>query len=181
MNRIIVVGMSGSGKTTLAQAIAAKRDIKHIEMDAIRHLPNWRPNPDFKRDLHQATQSAAQWVADGNYRGSGSLEAAWPLADTIIWLNMPLSLCLWRVTWRSLGRAIRRTELWNGNRETLTNLFFSKESMPYWVWTRHAIVRRDYQKMMRENRFPHLTWICLDSPTAVQQWLATLDPETIDT
>lgn len=40
MKRIIILGMSGAGKTTLAKAIAAKCDIKHIEMDAIRHHAN---------------------------------------------------------------------------------------------------------------------------------------------
>ena len=46
-----------------------------------------------------------RWIMDGNY--SGTLAARLSRADTIIFLDMPTSLCLWRVlcrTLRHLGR-----------------------------------------------------------------------------
>ena len=41
--RIAIFG--GGGKTALAGAIAEKFDLPHIELDAIKHGPNWVEDP----------------------------------------------------------------------------------------------------------------------------------------
>src|SRR4051812_43283485 len=47
-----------------------------------------------------------RWIMDGNY--SGTLAARLSRADTIVFLDMPTALCLWRVLCRTL-RHIGRT------------------------------------------------------------------------
>lgn len=39
--RIAITGPSGSGKTTLAAELARTLGIRHVEIDALHHGPNW--------------------------------------------------------------------------------------------------------------------------------------------
>ena len=62
----------GGGKTTLAKAIAQKKTLSFIELDAIQWLPNWeeRDRADFGDKTSQAIQHAdGAWVVNGNYSG----------------------------------------------------------------------------------------------------------------
>ena len=72
MERVAVVGSSGSGKTTVAQAISARLDIPHLELDSIFHQTRWTPLPtgDFQDAVRTFTDQKA-WVVDGNYTGQG--------------------------------------------------------------------------------------------------------------
>src|SRR4029077_5182886 len=75
------------------------------------------------------------WVVDGTYFGKlGSLVL--DAADTIVWLDIPFGTAIRRVLWRTARRAIKREELWNGNRESL-RLAFSRESIVLWVLRTH--------------------------------------------
>lgn len=99
-------------------------------------------------------------MVDGNYRKVN--DVFWHKATHIVWLDTPFLTCLWRVTKRSLLRAILRKELWNGNRESL-KMFFSKESLFVWVvqtWKR----RREEFKALRERGEPaSANWIVCKS------------------
>ncbi|HTE18391.1 MAG TPA: AAA family ATPase, partial [Armatimonadota bacterium] len=44
--RIVVVGSSGAGKSTMAAALSQRLGLPHIELDALRHGPNWVEVPD---------------------------------------------------------------------------------------------------------------------------------------
>ena len=39
--RIAITGASGNGKTTLARRLAETCDLRHVEIDALHHGPNW--------------------------------------------------------------------------------------------------------------------------------------------
>ena len=68
VRRVSVVGNSGSGKTTVAAQLAARLGVSHIELDAIRHQPNWQELPDDEfRSRVAALTDADGWVVDGNY------------------------------------------------------------------------------------------------------------------
>lgn len=41
----------------------------------------------------------------------------WPRADVIVWLDPPRAVSVRRAVRRSALQALRRTELWNGNRQ----------------------------------------------------------------
>ena len=119
MRRVWVIGISGSGKTTLAAELARRLGVPHIELDAMHHGPDWaEPDLEQFRAEVAAVVAGDGWVVDGGYQrklGTMVPEAA----DTLIWLDLPLHVSMLRTTRRSLGRVLRRTELWNGNRETL--------------------------------------------------------------
>lgn len=122
MKRIVVVGTTGTGKTTMAQRLADRLRLPHVELDALHWGPNWTEAP---REIFRARVTGAlhgdAWVVDGNYGKVRDL--VWSRADTVIWLDYPLWLILWRLASRTTRRVIARETLWNGNRETLRGAF----------------------------------------------------------
>ena len=116
--RINVVGTSGNGKTTFSRALAKRLGLPHVELDALNHGPNWTEASDeeFRRAVEAATDRDG-WVVDGNY-GRKIGDVVLRQADTVVWLDQPLPLVLWRLWRRTIWRIVRREELWSGNRES---------------------------------------------------------------
>ena len=105
--RVHVVGMSGSGKTTLARCLAKAAGADLVDLDALNWLPGWVAlnevdKPALERRFRAAT-GGKRWVSAGSYRAVAQ-RAFWPRLETIVWLDMPVALCLGRMlrrSWRS--------------------------------------------------------------------------------
>lgn len=134
--RIVIKGTSGAGKTTLCADLADRLGITFIELDSLHHGPNWSVEPveTFRARVWAAMEAAPRgWVIDGNYDTKlGNLVT--DAADTIVWLDLPLPVKLWRLWRRTFYRVRHDVELWNGNRETWRSQFASLDSLfPYAV------------------------------------------------
>jgi adenylate kinase family enzyme len=171
--RIVVVGVTSSGKTTLAGQLAQLCALPHVELDALHWEPNWMPAPPdaFRQRVTQALSGDA-WVVDGNY--SQVRDLVWPRADTIIWLDYPLPLILWRLLRRTIWRITRRPELWNDNRETWRGTFFSRDSLFFWALKTHKRWHTEYPALFARPEYAHLAIAHFRSPRAARQWLASL-------
>ena len=171
--RIVVVGTSGAGKTTFAAAIARARGIPHVELDSLHWEPGWREAaPAVFRARVAVAVAAPAWVVDGNYQPVRDL--IWPRADTVVWLDFTLPVILRRVLARTVGRALRRTELWNGNRESLRTAFLSRDSIVLWALTTYRRRRREYPRLLAAPAHAHLHVVRLRTPRAAAAWLARL-------
>jgi adenylate kinase family enzyme len=175
-DRIVIVGKPGSGKTTLARSLVNVLDLKHIELDAIFWQPNWGKleDPDFGKQVEAALPDDGRWVVDGNYRKVRSI--VWGRAETLIWLDFPLLLTLWRLLKRTLGRFVFRKELWNGNRENLVEHLT-------WNWDKnlflfairaHKQQRTDYLESFKDPQYAHLRVLRFRNPKELQEWLDDL-------
>ena len=172
--RINVVGTSGSGKTTLAQRLSRQLGLPHVELDALYWGPNWtEPQPDVFRQQVAEALSRPRWVVDGNYSLVRGI--VWGRADTVVWLDYPLSLVLWQITRRTVRRAARQEELWQGNREEWRRLF-SRESMIVWVLQTYRRRRRQYQALFADPTHAHLIKMRLRAPRDTEAWLSALTP-----
>jgi hypothetical protein len=75
----------------------------------------------------------------------------WRPADTLVWLDLPLSLVMWRLLRRTLRRVTTQEDLWGtGNRESLRRSFFSRHSILLWALKTH---RRNREKFTLECAF----------------------------
>lgn len=174
MQRIHVVGTSGSGKTTLARNLAERIGLPHIEMDALHWGPNWTPVPEevFRQRVIEAISQPA-WSIDGNY---GRVRALiWSRADTVVWLDYPLSVILGRLLIRTADRAIGHVELWSGNHESLRRSLFSRDSILLWALQTYQRRRREYPQLMVRPENAHIAFIRLRSPKQSARWLATVE------
>jgi adenylate kinase family enzyme len=174
VRRVSVVGNSGSGKSTLARELAATLGVPHLELDSVFHQPRWEPLPvdEFQRVV-AARAAEDGWVIDGNY-SSRVQPIIWARADTVIWLDLPRLTVMRQIIGRTLRRAVTRQELWNGNREPLTN-FFSldpEKSVISWAWHSHARYRTEYAAAATAPANAHLTFIRLAGRGDVGRFLA---------
>jgi adenylate kinase family enzyme len=112
------------------------------------------------------------WVIDGNYRAVQDLVLA--RADTVVWMDLPRPLVMSRIIRRTVRRAARRQELWNGNREPWSNWLTldPERSIILWSWTQHAKYRVRYAGAMADPAWAHLSWVRLRSRGEVTGFLS---------
>jgi len=114
-----------------------------------------------------------RWVVDGNYRAAGALELVWSRADTVVWLDYPLPLTLVRLARRVVARIRDGAELWpgTGNRETVRNAFFNRDSLLCFALRTHRGRRRRLAEMLTRTEFAHLAVYRFRHTRDADHWL----------
>ncbi len=132
MQRVMIIGCSGSGKTTLAKQLAERTGLPLIHLDREYWRPGWI-EPDKAEWAAHVEKLAAQprWIMDGNY--GSTLAARMAAADTVIFLDFPRSVCMWRVLTRSLRWYGRATQA-----EGCPERFDSEFLRWVWNWSRDS-------------------------------------------
>lgn len=100
MRRICVIGCSGAGKSELAVRLGDVLDLPVVHLDRHFWRPGWEPSPRgewwaFQEELVRGDA----WILDGNY--TSSLHIRLPRADTVVLLDYPRGVCLWRAVKRA--------------------------------------------------------------------------------
>lgn len=173
--RILILGRTGSGKTTLARQLAADLDVAHIELDSLYFGPEFSTVPlSVLRERVSAAISGERWVTDGNK--SAVRDLVWPRADTVIWLDYPLFVSLWRLGKRALWRAAKiKAETQDDSTGAASSRRRQMIAAAKGVLTAlrsHRGQRRAYPRMFAEQQNSHLTVIRLRSPRATRRWRA---------
>ena len=93
MKRILVVGPSGAGKSELSRKLKRKLNIPLIHLDNIfwKEDKTHIPREEFDQKLDEILRQD-EWIIDGDY--SRTYEVRMQAADTIIFLDYPLDVCL---------------------------------------------------------------------------------------
>jgi adenylate kinase family enzyme len=173
---VSIQGISGSGKTTMGRALAGRLNVRHLETDALVHGPDWTETPDAElRTVIEPILRSDGWVVDSDYRrklGTLVLESA----DTVVWLDLPLRVCMRRLWGRTLPRIRNREELWNGNRESWRAAFFGWDSLFVYAIRKHFGHRRRFTELLARPELAHLELVRLRSPAEVEEWLGTVPP-----
>ena len=150
MRRVVVFGTTGSGKSWLAERLAARHGLRLIELDALNWGRDWQPAPiELLRHRVEREIRDGDWIVVGNY-GSVS-DLTWRAADTLVWLDLPFPLVMWRLFWRTLRRSTTKEDLWGtGNTESLVRSFFSRQSILLYAMKTH---RKNRQRFAIECEF----------------------------
>jgi adenylate kinase family enzyme len=173
LKRILVVGASGSGKTTLAQQLALRLDVPHVELDAFFWEANWTSvSPEIFRERVTQALAGDRWVTDGNFSQVSDL--TWGRADTVIWLDYGVGTILMRLVPRTFRRIFTRQALWNGNRESLLQGLFTRESIIVWALKTYKEKRRRYLAAQVDPAYDHLDIIRLCTPSETHVLLSRL-------
>lgn len=110
--RIMIIGPSGSGKSTLAVALANKLEYPVCHLDIIHQQPgtDWKPRPPRVFEaLHKGAVLQENWIIEGNY--SRLMWQRFERASAIIWLTLPIHVCLFRYFKRALFKSNRQGRL----------------------------------------------------------------------
>lgn len=171
--RILVVGLSGSGKSTLARALGRSLELPYVELDSLHWEGDWvEAEAEVFRSRVAAATQGDRWVVCGNYWNKLG-PYLWGLADTVIWLDLPLWLVEVRSVRRTVWRALSRTELWSGNRERIRHLWAGDALWRYNLQNRRRL-RARYTQAMNDPQWSHLTFHRLRSRRQVRDWMRAI-------
>jgi adenylate kinase family enzyme len=136
--RIMIIGCGGAGKSTLARRLGERLGLPVVHLDAHYWHAGWVETPkEAWRETVARLVAGERWIMDGNF--GGTIELRMAAADTIIFLDFPRTLCLWRVVWRWLThRGRTRPDMTPGCPERLDGPFL------LWIW-------RDFPRRNRPN------------------------------
>jgi adenylate kinase family enzyme len=179
--RLHVVGTTCSGKSTLAARLADALQVSVVELDALNWQPGWvaltETDPEaFETRLKEATAGDG-WVVAGDYSGF-TRRLCWPKLHTVVWLDLSLSLILWRVVSRSWRRWRSKELLWGTNREnfwTHLMLWRGADSLLWWAWTTHEKKRRRMVASMANPQWAHIRFVRLTSVREVERFVRLID------
>lgn len=169
MRRVMIVGGSGSGKSTLARELGRITGLPVYHMDHIHWMPGWKPRSRAQRTvMANAVEARDSWIFEGGFSATYDNRAF--RADTLIWLDLPVGLRLWRVTWRLLrywGRG--RPDMPPGCREGL-----HRETLKFycWIWSTRQSGRARIVRLI-ESSGGGTEVVHLRSPAQVAQYLAS--------
>lgn len=145
MKRVLVIGPGGSGKSTFATRLGQILGIEVQHLDRHYWRAGWtKPSEEEWLKTVNNLISGDSWILDGNFGGTLALRVQ--RCDTIIFLDMPRLLCLWRITKRrSRFRNRSRPDMAEGCAEKLDLEFID------WVWNYRHRSRPRVLKLLNEN------------------------------
>jgi adenylate kinase family enzyme len=165
------MGSPGSGKSTLAKKIGQVLDIEVIHLDKLFWQSGWISvsQEDFK-EAQQRHLIKDQWIIDGTY--SSVWQPRLEKADTIIFLDFPKWICLYRVFqryWKNRNQT--RSDMGNGCPEKIDMEFFQ------FIWNYPKGKRLKILQALQENEEKQI--VILQNSKQVAHFLATLRKKMI--
>ena len=167
MKKILVLGCGGAGKSNFSIELGRTLDVPVHHLDLYYWKPGWKP-----RERNEFTSTLAElmkderWILDGNYMGTFDIRAA--CADTIIFLNMSTTTCLWGMVFRRFSKAGRsRPDLGVGNKDRL-DFEFTWYVLTFNLRKRPIII----QKLSALSKTMQI--VTLRSRSEAKNWLAEL-------
>lgn len=172
-NRIVFIGRTGSGKTTLARELAGILGVPHVELDSLYFGLDFSTVPlPVLQERTIAALAGERWIADGNK--SAVRDLVWPRADTLVWLDYPLAVSLWRLGKRAIWRTslLQSQAKKTGGKSGLPRQLLSAAKGVLLALRSHMGQRREFPKLFSLPENQHLAIVHLHSPRAANRWLA---------
>jgi adenylate kinase family enzyme len=172
VNKVAVFGNAGGGKSTLSNRLAEITGLPIVALDLLKYKPGGAevPYAEYKA-VHDQLLQQDQWIIDGY----GSLDTVWErleVADTLIYLDMPVLQHYWWVTKRFFKGFLVPPDNWPENSPLLKSTLLSY----YTVWLCHQKLTPKYREYVHQaqanKRVYHLR-----SPQQVQEFYRIVELE----
>jgi adenylate kinase family enzyme len=176
MKKIMVVGVSpGVGKTTFARSLGEALNIPVYHLDKYYWKPGWVESPleEFRAAQLEIVKQE-KWIIEGNYTNTYDVRV--PHADTIIYLELSLMRCLFRVfkrTYSNLGK--NRNDVGEGCPERFEWEFF------HYILTTHRRRKKAMPERLREMQLTgtQKTIVVLKSKKDIETYLKKIKESRI--
>lgn len=144
--KIMIIGSGGAGKSTLAKNLGKKLDIEVYHLDTLFWEPNWHQVPkNQQRTIQNKIVQKEEWIIDGNY--GGTMAIRFQSADTIIFMDIPRIICVYRAIKRSFQyRNKSRSDMVKGNKERFDLNFYK------WIWNYSKDKRPEIMESLNEMK-----------------------------
>ena len=165
MKKIILIGSGGAGKSTLAKRLGEILNISVYHLDQYFWKPGWVPTPNDEWDkfLEELVRKE-QWIIDGNF--GRTLDIRLKEADTVIFLDMPRYITIYRIIKRRIMYHRKtRPDMNEGCNEKLDLEFIQ------WVWNFNRDKRADILKKIKIFSSNNKEIIILKRPAEVKKFL----------
>lgn len=172
MRRVLIIGSGGAGKSTLANRLGALLKIEVLHLDKLYWQAGW-VEPSKAEWLKRVEELIRRdsWIMDGNY--GGTLDVRLSACDTVIFLDLPRTLCLWRIVKRAIVyRNSSRPDMAAGCNERLTLEF------ALWVWNYSKRTKPKVLRML-ESKQDTKRVLRLLSQAEVERFLAEVESSTL--
>lgn len=105
--KVLIVGIVASGKTTLARRLSFESGIKHYEIDSIVYddLNNRKRSNVEQQEIIEQINKNDRWIIEGTLRKN--LNNLLDLADTIVYIDIPLNIRKIRILSRFIKQLLR--------------------------------------------------------------------------
>ncbi|HEM2032373.1 TPA: AAA family ATPase, partial [Listeria monocytogenes] len=92
--KVLIIGPNGAGKSTFAAKLGKCYDFEVCHLDKLFWLENWNAveKADFEDKVNGILRSEKKYIIDGDY--FFNLEKRLEHADLVIWIKIPLFLCV---------------------------------------------------------------------------------------
>lgn len=159
-------GNTGGGKSTLARRLAEATGLPFYPLDAIQYRAGGGKVPDEEYlSAHADLLSRDRWIIDGYGSVASSFER-FAAADTLVYLDLPLTTHAWWVTKRFATGLFRNPEGWPENSPIWSSTLNSYKVL----WLYHRRLTPKYRQFVAEaaasKRVHHLK-----SPAGIEEFL----------
>lgn len=171
--RILILGCGGAGKSTLARRLGQLTGLPVIHLDAHYFSAGWVATPaELWRPRVEELVAGNRWIIDGNF--ASTLDLRLRRADTVVFLDLPRRICLWRVFKRWMKhRGRTRPDMAPGCTEK-ADLEFLK-----WIWSFRSSDRPKILQMMDRARAEAKQVHHLTSRAQVERFISSVIPPTV--
>jgi len=163
----MVIGTGGAGKSTLARRLGDITGLPVIHLDREHWQPGWvePPRDEWATKVNELA-ARDRWVMDGNY--GGTMGARIQRADTVVFLDFPRLLCIYRALKRRVVyRNRQRPDMTPGCDEKIDFKFLK------WIWDYNRTRRPGILQMLTEAEEDGKTVVILRGRKEVERWVRT--------
>ncbi|MEM9272059.1 MAG: adenylate kinase [Cyanobacteria bacterium P01_F01_bin.143] len=148
MKKVAVFGNSGGGKSTLSKRLAELTGLPLVALDLLQYKPGGvKVSDEEYQTIHQKLLQHDEWIIDGY----GSWDTIWKrlaVADTLVYLDLPVVQHYWWVTKRFLKGFFIPPESWPQDSPLLKGTLNSY----YTVWLCHKKLTPKYRDYVNQAK-----------------------------